>query len=441
MDLCTQSNIDLVPPKKTLKTTQKTIRFIDLFAGLGGTRIGFEEACSSLNLDSECVFTSEIKESAIQTYQENFGNEKIYGDITKIKTSNIPDHDFILAGFPCQPFSVAGTRKGFLDKRGGLFFTILEILQNKKPAGFILENVEGIVAHNNGKTLETILQCLKALEYRVSWAVLDSSDFGVPQKRKRVYITGHKNKVPNLQNFPKIHKNTESCIENIPYIPSEFSNLLSCSYSYQELYGKSIKDKRGGENNIHSWNIGLKGKVSQNQQELLSLLLKQRRYKKWAELKGIEWMDGMPLTINEIKTFYDHPDLEFMLNDLCGKGYLVFEHPKQQVIIDGIKKRIYHTQAPKGYNIVTGKLSFPIAKIISPNDVAPTIVATEVGKIGISDPRGVRPITIREALRFSGFPETYHIKLDYRKAYDLIGNTVMPPVITEVSKRVLQCQL
>src|SRR3989338_2586603 len=152
----------------------KTVKFIDLFAGLGGTRIGFECACRNNGIVPKCVFTSEIKEHAVKVYSEYFGNEKISGDITKIESSYIPDFDFLLGGFPCQPFSAAGNRNGFLDTRGTLFFEIERILRDKQPYGFLLENVEGLVNHDKankkdsiGKTLTTILERLAALGYKV----------------------------------------------------------------------------------------------------------------------------------------------------------------------------------------------------------------------------------------------------------------------------------
>jgi len=179
--------------------------------------------------------------------------------------------------------------------------------------------------------------------------------------------------------------------------------------------------------------------VSEAQRELLALILTQRRSKKWAAEKGITWMDGMPLTLGEIKTFYSHPDLEAMLEDLSNKGYLTFEHPREAVLRHGLPVREAALHVPKGYNIVAGKLSFPIAKILDPKGVAPTLVATEYGKIAIALERGVRKLTVREGLRLSGFPETYCMdNLTYREAFDLIGNTVMPPVIKAVSMRLLK---
>ncbi|MBD2364144.1 DNA (cytosine-5-)-methyltransferase [Anabaena minutissima FACHB-250] len=115
-----------------------TIKFIDLFAGIGGMRLGLEQACKTLGIQSECVFTSEIKPTAVKVYHENFSGNNLWGDITEIYSHQIPDFDILLAGFPCQPFSSAGTKQGFLDTRGTLFFEIERILKDKSPFGFLL---------------------------------------------------------------------------------------------------------------------------------------------------------------------------------------------------------------------------------------------------------------------------------------------------------------
>ena len=433
-----QLALNFFQPSLPLK--QPGFTFIDLFAGLGGTRLGFEQACLEKGLNSQCVFTSEIKEYTISVYQSNFSDSNVSGDITKIESASIPDFDFLLAGFPCQPFSSAGKRNGFLDERGGLFFTILDILDTKKPLGFLLENVDGLASHNNGETLKVIISKLQDLDYQVSWSILDASEFGVPQKRKRIYIVGHKEHTPNLSEFTKSYKTAGIFIEHdAPVKNTPFTKLLSDKFTPSELFGKSIKDKRGGSNNIHSWDLEVKGKVNDAQKEILELILKKRRYKKWADAKGIDWMDGMPLTTKEIETFYDGKNLQHQLDALTKMGYLRFEHPKKKVIKDGITKRVPRIEAEKGYNIVAGKLSFPLAKIIDPNDVAPTIVATEAGKIGVATNKGVRSITVQEGLHFSGFPSSYKItETDYAKAFDLIGNTVMPPVIKAVALRLLK---
>lgn len=161
-------------------------KMIDLFAGIGGIRLGFEQAFK----DIECVFTSEIDKHAVQTYQANFGNEIVYGDITQIDEESIPNHDILLAGFPCQPFSQAGLKKGFTDTRGTLFFDIERILLAKRPQAFLLENVKQLKGHDKGRTLQVILEHLDQAGYKVFYDVLKARDFGVPQNRERIYLVG-----------------------------------------------------------------------------------------------------------------------------------------------------------------------------------------------------------------------------------------------------------
>ena len=162
--------------------------FIDLFAGIGGFRLAMQRN------GGECVFTSEWDESAQKTYSTNYA-EYPFGDITKINPAEIPDFDILTGGFPCQPFSSIGKREGFEHKtQGTLFFYIAKIIKEKRPKAFLLENVPGLVSHNEGKTLEIILDVLrKELKYDVSIKVLNSADFGVPQERKRLYFVGFRN--------------------------------------------------------------------------------------------------------------------------------------------------------------------------------------------------------------------------------------------------------
>jgi len=427
------------------------MRFIDLFAGIGGTRLGFEAACSKAGIKADCVFSSEIKQYAIDAYQNNFGTENIAGDITKVEPNKIPDFDFLLAGFPCQPFSAAGSRQGFIDTRGTLFFDIERILRAKKPSGFLLENVEGLLNHDKtekskpyGRTLEIILSKLRELGYKVTYQVLNAANFGIPQNRKRIYILGSLDKEIPLEGFEQKESKLGDVLEKgLPTLETSFAKLLLSKFSIQELVGKAIKDKRGGQQNIHSWEIGLKGEVSRDQRELLGLLLKQRRQKKWAVYKGIQWMDGMPLTLSEISTFYKNKNLDKLLNDLVSKGYLRYEHPKdiiQKVTPDGKIKsvRAYAKDKEKGYNIVAGKLSFEISKVLDPKEVTPTLVATDVTRLVVPDGNGIRHLTVREGLRLSGFPDWYTLdNIKYQEAFDLLGNTVIVPVIEMICERYL----
>jgi len=172
----------------------KVLKTIDLFAGIGGIRLGFQE------LGCENVFTSEWDKDAQKVYEANF-HEKPFGDITLINPLEIPDHDILLAGFPCQPFSILGAKQGFADTRGTLFFNIEEILRVKQPTAFLLENVKQLKTHDRGNTLKIILEKLQELGYFVHYKILNALDFGLPQKRERIIIVGFKE---NLQfDFPK----------------------------------------------------------------------------------------------------------------------------------------------------------------------------------------------------------------------------------------------
>ncbi|MDC3285990.1 DNA (cytosine-5-)-methyltransferase, partial [Flavobacteriaceae bacterium] len=385
------------------------------------------------------------------TLSKNFSHDYFVGDIFNVKNEQIPDFDFLLGGFPCQPFSAGGKREGFVDTRGTLFFEIERILKEKKPYGFILENVEGLVKHDIenkvdkiGRTLTTILDKLKnELGYKVSWKVLDSVEFGLAQSRKRVFIVGTKDEKANLTFSDKEFTVLNSILENgLETIKSDFTEKLFSHFEMEDLYGKSIKDKRGGENNIHSWDIGIKGEVSDEQIILLNKLFKERRKKHWAEKIGIDWMDGMALTLKQISTFDNNDNLKVLLDDLVKKGYLRFEHPKKLVreeTENGVRKyRTYDETKPKGYNIVTGKLSFEINKILDPNDIAPTLVATDVSRLAVPDNGGLRKLTIREGLRLFGYPEWYEIPVKETEAFDLLGNTVAVPVVEHVAKQLAE---
>ena len=178
----------------------KKLKFIDLFCGLGGFRI----VVRHIRPNSECVFSCDFDSDSQNSYQANFG-EKPFGDITKISEKEIPGHDVLFAGFPCQAFSICGDGKGFEDTRGTLFFDIARILKAKQPKAFVLENVKQLVSHNQGKTFQRILETLENLGYQIHYKILNALDFGLPQKRERVFIVGFrepKHFVWNLQTSP-----------------------------------------------------------------------------------------------------------------------------------------------------------------------------------------------------------------------------------------------
>lgn len=171
-------------------------KYIDLFAGIGGIRRPYQK------LGGTCVFSSEIDKFAIQTYEANWG-EIPSGDITKIDEKDIPSFDILLAGFPCQAFSIAGKRKGFDDTRGTMFFEIERILEYHKPKCFMLENVKGLLSHDKGNTFRVMKDILEnKLGYKIYYQVLNAKDFGVPQNRERIIIVGFKNHDIKFE-FPK----------------------------------------------------------------------------------------------------------------------------------------------------------------------------------------------------------------------------------------------
>lgn len=194
-----------------LNKSKHSYKAIDLFAGIGGIRLGFQRAFGET---IDFVFASEIDKYACETYYANFG-EKPCGDITKIDEKNIPPFDILLAGFPCQAFSVAGLRKGFEDTRGTLFFEIARILKHHKPKVVFLENVKGFKNHDKGTTFKVIKETLEELGYKIFSQVLNAKDFGVPQNRERIYIIGFLDSDVEFE-FPEKEElgiSIENCLE------------------------------------------------------------------------------------------------------------------------------------------------------------------------------------------------------------------------------------
>ena len=189
--------------------------FIDLFSGIGGFRLGLEKNGAS------CVFSADNDPYCSKVYQENF-NEDSFCDITTIDLNSIPDHDILCGGFPCQPFSIGGFRKGFNETRGTLFFDILRILKEKKTKSFILENVKGITSHDNGNTIKIIRKELKALGYNIFEKVLNVSDYGLPQNRERWYCIGFR--------------------EDLSVLSFKFPEKIKLNITLKDIVDKKIKD-------------------------------------------------------------------------------------------------------------------------------------------------------------------------------------------------------
>lgn len=230
-----QSAMSCASSFASLQTSRFT--FVDLFAGIGGIRLPFDE------LGYRSVFSSEIDEAACKTYQENFG-ETPSGDITKINEKDIPPHDLLLAGFPCQAFSIMGKKLGFADTRGTMFFEIERILKYHQPKAILLENVKQLVTHDHGRTLNVILESLKAMGYFVQWKVLNALHFGLPQKRERIVIVGFLDQsVANVFNFDfeSLPFNLKNILEDDNSVPkSLFASQRILEKRREKTLNKSI---------------------------------------------------------------------------------------------------------------------------------------------------------------------------------------------------------
>jgi len=216
--------------KQEYLTSSPSLRYIDLFCGIGGFKIAIESIGHQFGIHTKCMLSSDIDEECRKAYETNF-DEIPYGDITQIPADFIPDHDILLAGFPCQPFSIIGERKGFEDTRGTLFFEIARILEAKKPSAFVLENVKLLVGHNKGKTFSRIMATLHDLGYNIDYRILNALDFGLPQKRERIFIVGFKDAC--FFEWPK---------GGIPMIP--LSAILEQNVHKRHYASERIRNKR-----------------------------------------------------------------------------------------------------------------------------------------------------------------------------------------------------
>ena len=407
------------------------MRFVDLFAGIGGIRLGFEQALNELGIASKCVLSSEIEPNAQETYRLNYG-EAPQGDIYKIQ--QFPKFDFLLAGFPCQPFSYAGKQKGFVDTRGTLFFEIERLLALHQPGGFLLENVRGLTTHDGGRTLATIKEKLENLGYGVECLLLNSSDFNVPQNRVRVYIVGIKGQKPKLtlksnrgavdsHQYKRLLQMNDMFINQSTKVVGDILEAnppaaYDCSPAFRSrllkvakkndlsIHGLRLIDFRNG-NAIHSWDLGIKGECTPAEIAFMEALIANRRKKIFGTHQ-----DGKSLSLGQIKTFFDPPDLLTIIKSLIQKKYLR--------VRDGL------------YNPVSGNMSFEVFKFLDPESVAITLVTSDAHKLGVFQNGRIRRITPRECARLQGYPDTFqHHPVDAH-AYRQFGNSVSVPVVQTV---------
>ncbi|MDH6107255.1 DNA (cytosine-5-)-methyltransferase [Anabaenopsis tanganyikae CS-531] len=411
------------------------IRFVDLFSGIGGIRLAFEQAAHGLNIETECVLSSEINTDAQLVYARNFNHQSL-GDIRII--DKLPEHEILLAGFPCQSFSYAGKKEGFGDTRGTLFFEITRLLDTYKPQAFIFENVRGIYSHEQGKTLATIKHEIQKRGYSFDAFLLNSANFGLPQNRVRIYLIGILNANPvfdlmsdvgpkdshsyndnQLSLFDQTKKNVSVCdiLEDNPNskydCSPEFINALKRIFNHDlnRLHGVRLIDYRGGKS-IHSWELGLRGECTVEEIALMNRFILKRRNKEFGDIQ-----DGKLLTQEQIASFCDYPNLADVLNSLVTKKYLKLINGK--------------------YKPLSGNFSFEVYKFLDPRKISVTLVASDANRLGVYHNQRVRRITPREAARLQGFPDNFLLHPNDDKAYYQLGNSVSINVVKAVAEQVL----
>ncbi|MCH8489288.1 MAG: DNA cytosine methyltransferase [Oceanicaulis sp.] len=345
---------------------KSTLKFIDLFAGIGGFHIAMHEN------GGKCVFASEIDKFARQTYIHNFRdispeifeNGNFNEDITdpRLDYSKIPDFDLLCAGFPCQPFSYAGKNEGFKDEtRGTLFFSILSILEVKKPQAFILENVKGLKSHDKGRTLKTIIASLENLGYRVKWEIIDSLKFGIPQKRERWYCVGF---------------------------------LDGTEFSFPK-----------GDSTI----VPLSSIIDQDQNDPLLKLPKQ-------EVERIEYhfqnKNGNPRV--------QHDNSQYAPNTKKGR-HGVFSYQKPDGSLRFHIGDVSKTQIQEAFYCCL-------------ETYAPTIIFNRVPKMWDLK----RKLSVIEAQRLQGFPDTFDFPVSNNQAYRQLGNSIALPVVREITNQIFK---
>ena len=407
------------------------IKYIDLFAGVGGIRLGVCQALVRNGIESMCVLSSEINEKACETYQLNF-DEYPSGDVKEI--TEIEPFDLLLGGFPCQSFSYAGKRMGFGDTRGTLFFEIERLLEKYRPKAFLLENVRGLYTHDEGRTFKTIMDKLHGLGYGTYDMLQNSSNFGVPQNRIRLYIVGILNAKPQMNLISDLgstdsHKYKQKSLEltlfdNKPIcrvgdiLEQDVDEKYFCSERFQKmlrdavgndlnvLHGYRLIDYRGGQS-LHSWELGMKGKCSDSEIRFMNALILNRR----KPMFGKE-QDGKKLTLDQIKTFYTESDVLEVIDSLLEKRYLQVNDGK--------------------YNPVCGNMSFEVFKFLDPDSISVTLTSSDANRLGVIQHNRARHITPRECARLQGFPDTFKLHPNDAWAYKQFGNSVSVPVIEAV---------
>ena len=346
------------------------LRIVSLFSGIGGFEKGFEKS----NIDFDVVFASEIDKNAIATYGYNFSLKNMHGDIKLINEKDIPDHDLLCGGFPCQSFSIAGKQKGFNDIRGTLFFDVVRIIKEKKPKYILLENVKNLINHDEGKTIKTILKNISDCGYTFDITVINSNESGVPQSRERTYIVGMIN-----------HK-----IE--PFETDKRNQKIN------------IIKKWANKNNLKTMNFFNKITMIKKQQYIIDILDKELNNKFF-------------FSSDKVKIYLKSLDTEFLKTKKDCKIIKEFDIPREVHNDLDRQRRIYSV--------------YGISPTLLARSDSPKII------IEINNEYKIRKLTPYETLRVQGFDQKFvnNVKkngMSETQLYKQAGNAVSPPVISQI---------
>lgn len=332
-----------------------SLTFADMFCGIGGFHV------AAADLGMQCVFACDIDAEARRAYNANFGIEP-FGDITAIQPEIVPDHDILMAGFPCQPFSIIGAMQGFEDVRGTLFFNLAEIIEAKEPTALLLENVRQLSTHDKGRTLRRIMEVLTDLGYQADWKVHNALDFGLPQKRERTFIVGFKDdSIPfdwpePLGEPPSLQTVLESDVPEKYYASERIRKKRQ--EKHQSPYDLSIwHENKGGNVSSHPFSCALRAGASYNyllvngERRLTPKeMLRLQGFPEWFDLPGsyqqIRKQTGNAVPVPIVKSI-----LERMLDGLS-RTEIARRLDKFDAVSIGTDSELYHSVNRKQYRLL-----------------------------------------------------------------------------------------
>jgi DNA (cytosine-5)-methyltransferase 1 len=399
-------------------TQYNEITFADMFSGIGGFRLGIENAAKRLEIPVKCVFSSEIEKNARFVYETNF-KETPSGDITKIRASDIPEFNILCGGFPCQDVSIAGKREGLKGKRTGLFFDVIRILQEKQPSIVFLENVKGLLSSNGGWDFARVLIELEDTGYSVEWDILNSKDFGVPQNRERVFIIGHLRGGRTRQIFPvfgetgeTVRENIRNCIDSNYFKGIDNHGEMTHIMCYPVLTPDRMEKRQTGRRIKNADEPMFTLTAQDKHGVLIQHYCGSHQQDRVLDPSGISSClptgtgGGLiPKFCNSYKNYVDDTFIEFLIEDA-----VEIEYKSSSLITLSDGRRFERETLDDG----------------------------SLGKWYENVYRGIRKLTPTECERLQGFPDNWTAGVSDTARYKCLGNSVTVNVIEAIAERILK---